>query len=87
MINADFECSNCEHIFEVFLVDRETKIEICPKCSGLSRRILSFRGAYRADPLWLPSAVKVLQADGERPIESRSEHDRYLKERDISHRC
>lgn len=85
-----YECAVCGHILTKEFRIRDfdlTKTVCCDKCNALAKRIISFNTGHRADPTWLPSAVKLLQADGERPIESRHDHDRYLKEHDISHRC
>lgn len=85
-----YECVECGHTLEKEFHIRDfdlTRTVGCDKCHGLAKRIISFNSAHRADPTWLPSAIKVLQPDGERPIESRSELDTYLKKHDIIQRC
>lgn len=89
MIRSDFECRICGHRFEKD-INAMTAIDLmeCPKCGKMECwRIITFRGGLRADPTWLDSACEVLQPDGERPIESRSEFDKYLKKHDIVQRC
>lgn len=86
MILVDFECYVCRHVFEE-MEDSSKLFKTCPKCDSIARRILSFNTGHRADPIWLDSAIELLQPDGERPIESRSEFDKYLKQHDIVQRC
>lgn len=89
MILSDFECRICGYIFENTF-DESTAIDLmeCPKCGKMEVfRIITSNTGHRADPLWLESACEVLQADDEKPIESRSEFDRYLKEHNIEPRC
>jgi putative FmdB family regulatory protein len=87
VIAVDFQCFECKHIFEELLEDSDTDTMQCPKCHRIAKRIVTFRGGFRADPTWLDSACEVLQPDGERPIESRFEFDKYLKKHDIGQRC
>lgn len=86
MILVDYECFVCGHVFER-MADSSKLFKVCPECDGIARRIISFNTGLRADPTWLDSACEVLQPDGERPIESRSEFDKYLKKHDIVQRC
>jgi len=50
----------------------------------MAKKILS-RGAVLTDDnvSWLPSAIKVLQPDYERPIETREEYKKYLKDHNL----
>ena len=50
----------------------------------MAKKILS-RGTVLTDDnvSWLPSAVKVLQPDYERPIETRKEYEKYLKNKGL----
>ena len=80
----DFQC-DCGKITEEFF-----HIEECPDlvkcdCGKKAKKILSASGGIQTDSdvAWLPSAVKVLQPDHERPITTRSEFKRYLKENRI----
>jgi len=86
MILVDFECSFCAVIFEES-VDSAIKFGKCPECGNIANRIYTMNSGHRADPAWLESAVEVLQGDGERPIESRSEFNDYLKKNNIVQRC
>lgn len=71
--------------------DRFHKITRIPntarcECGWLAKKIISSHGAIQTDNdvKWLPSALQTLQRPGERPIETRSEYNRYLKEKGIS---
>ena len=86
MILVDFECYVCGFVFEE-MEEASKLFKNCPECGSIARRILSFNTAHRADPIWLDSAIEVLQPDGERPIESRSEFNDYLKKNNIVQRC
>jgi putative FmdB family regulatory protein len=56
-------------------------------CGWLAKRVISI-GAVKADSIneikWLPSACQTLQRPGEKPIESRSEYNAYLKKKSIA---
>ena len=82
----EFECERCQAKFEVF-----DKIETCPKelpcpdCGGKSVKVLARRGAVLSDtPSWLDRHVQgaLLDIDSRnfRPIETKSQLNRYLKQ-------
>ena len=54
----------------------------CRFCDGIAKKIISKNGAVHTDGdvKWLKSATLVLQPDGERPIETRGQYNRYLKD-------
>lgn len=68
---------------KVFKVSDFPKTVKC-SCGKRARKILS-RGAIMTDNdvPWLPSAVEALQPSWEKPITTRSEYTRYLKEKGI----
>ena len=81
----DFQCLACgkkqEHFFH---------IDDCPEiiecaCGKKALKILSTgHGGIQSDePIWLPSAIKTLQPDYEKPITTRTEYKQYLKEKGI----
>ncbi len=85
-----YECVECGHTLEKEFPIRDfdlTQTVDCEKCHALAKRIINFNSAHRADPTWLGSACEVLQPDGEKPIESRDEFNKYLKKHDIIQRC
>jgi putative FmdB family regulatory protein len=82
----EFECQVCGKSHE-----RVFKIVGCPTsqrcdCGGDARKVIvPGHGGIKTDNdvPWLKSAVKVLQPDHERPIETRGEYNRYLKENNV----
>ena len=83
----EFSCTNCPNTQdEVYkIADCPTKIK-CSKCGKWAVKVISI-GAIQCDSMndvpWLESAVMNLQPDGERPVQTRGEYKRYLKERGI----
>lgn len=82
----EFECLECGKITE-----KVFKIDDCPQrieceCGKTASKIIS-RSRIQCDSIydvsWLPSALLTLQPDGERPIETRGEYNRYLKKKGI----
>ena len=82
----DFQCPFCgkkqEHFFH---------IDDCPEiiecdCGKKALKILSVgHGGIQTDNnvTWLPSAIKTLQPDYERPLQTRSQYKKYLKEKGL----
>ena len=82
----EYYCRNCKKTFEEFhKITRIPKRARC-QCGLLAKRVLS-PGAIMCDSetdvKWLASACQVLQPDGEKPIETRGEYRRYLKEHNL----
>ena len=83
----EFECVNCANVQdEVYrIADCPTKVK-CEKCGEWAVKVISI-GAIQCDSMndvpWLASAVQNLQPDHERPVETRGEYKRYLKEKNI----
>jgi len=85
-----YQCLQCEHTVEKDFLIRDfdlTATVCCDKCGALAKRIISFNTGHRADPTWLPSALEVYQADGEKPIESVSEFNKDMKKHNVAQRC
>ena len=82
----EFHCDNCKTITSrIFSIkDRPNKVKC--ECGKKAKLIIS-RSAIQADSLndvkWLPSAIKTLQPDGEKPITTRGEYNKYLKRNGI----
>lgn len=71
-----------EHFFRV--ADKPDTVPC--KCGGKATKQLSIGGIQGDElPVWArhPHAMGCLQSAGEKPIETRSEYKRYLKERGI----
>lgn len=41
MPTYDYECRNCEYVFEQFQKINDKYLEACPKCQGKVRRLIS----------------------------------------------
>lgn len=81
----EYCCHNCQKVYErVFKVTAFPKTIKCQYCGKRAKKILS-KGAIQTDNdvPWMESAVKVLQPSWEKPITTRSEHRKYLKEKGI----
>ena len=78
----EFFCTTCgsstERSFSIADCPGRTP---CDNCGEYAGKTISFRGGLQTDhPAWLNDHVReVLQKDGEKPIETRKEHDDYLK--------
>jgi len=84
-----YECRHCgesqDRLYPVMSYPKAVK---CSQCGRMARMVIvSGHGGRFCDSNinvpWLASALGNLQPDGERPIESRTEYKRYLKEHDI----
>jgi len=84
MPTYEWECRNCRKVTEIICHVSECPDRIKCACGKTAKKILS-RGAVLTDGnvKWLPSAIKVLQPDYERPIETRGEYKKYLKDRGL----
>ncbi|MCG6534083.1 MAG: zinc ribbon domain-containing protein [Syntrophales bacterium LBB04] len=85
-----YECRECgAQTDQVFRIAEKPKVIKCPVCRKKAAvSILSIgHGGIKCDSIndvkWMPSALKVLQPDYEKPIESRGEYNRYLKEKQL----
>jgi putative FmdB family regulatory protein len=85
----EFKCQKCRIIHErTYQINKCPRKVKCEDCGGTAKKIISVgHGGVFCDSVtdvkWLPSALKVLQPDGERPIQSRGEYRRYLREREL----
>lgn len=82
----EYNC-RCGKVIEKFhKINRVPKKTRCT-CGWLAKRVISI-GGIKADSIndvkWLDSALKTLQRPGEKPIESRSEYNAYLKKKGIA---
>ena len=86
----EYICDDCGQVFEEFeKMEQSTQSQPCPMCIGDARRSFVFSGGIKTDhPSWINDHLRsVLQKDGEKPIETRKEHDEYLKKNGIVQRC
>ena len=80
---------SCEHCNKV--MDKVFPIKDCPRtvecisCRRPAKKILvvGHGGFQSTEPSWLSSACDVLQPDNEPKLESRTEYNKYLKDRGL----
>lgn len=84
----EFSCTNCSNIQdEVFkIADCPNKVK-CRKCGEWAVKVIAVgHGGVQCDSIndvkWLSSAIKNLPDDAVK-IQSRGEHRRYLKEKNL----
>lgn len=86
-----FKCKECGRDEEMLLAvaDISSYHCNCPECGCSMVKQIDLPGEPQTDhPSWINDDMrKVLQKDGEKPIETRTEHKQYLKERGIIHRA
>ena len=80
----EFECKECKDIQEnIFKIKDCPQVVKCKQCGKEAKRIISIRGAILTDGnvKWLPSVVEQMRPDYDnRPIETRTDLKKYLKE-------
>jgi len=84
----EYECKVCGQIFEkAYKLDDADKTPACPYCGPSVVKILSAK-ILRDEPTWLNDEVRgVLQdTEAEKPIENRTDYNRYLKDNGIEAR-
>lgn len=84
-----YECQSCGHMQErVYHVDEYPMVVECQNCGATARKIIT-APAIQCDaaPSWLASACQTLLPDDHRPIETRGDYKRYLKENHVVERA
>lgn len=58
----DIECERCHKIIEVIESVKTNKVRRCPKCGGITKRIISARRSTDnlVDPAWLKSVTDIV---------------------------
>lgn len=87
-----FECERCrnaqfERTFHISECPKETH---CPLCGHPAKKIIApvaIQCDSAIDVPWLESACQTLLPDDHRPLETRGEYKRYLKENHVIERC
>jgi putative FmdB family regulatory protein len=90
----DYECSKCDNVQEEFFKVKDKPLWVrCKKCGNMAAPVImvGHGGIFREEPVWLDDGVRTALQDTDRvalglekPIETRSEYKRYLKENGIS---
>jgi putative FmdB family regulatory protein len=82
----DFQCPSCGKTKEkLFHVDDCPESILCD-CGEQTKKVLvAGHGAVMTDNKvkWLSSACMTLQREGERPLETRGDYKKYLKENNL----
>lgn len=84
-----YECDACGKQMDRLFKAYGFPTTIPCKCGGVGRKVIvPGHGGIQTDGdvKWLPSARMNLQSDLEKPVETRGEYKRYLKERGIVER-
>lgn len=82
-------CTNCTTEYDQFLKLAEYKTPVpCPTCGRTGRKVLTAK-IHRDEPTWLNDEVRecLQDTESERPIENRSQYNRYLKDNGITERA
>ena len=85
----EYECIKCGAITEKYYkVDDIKDLVECDKCRHVAVKIISNFTFHSQTPLWLDDSVRgalqdedAIKHGREKPIETRDEYDRYLKDR------
>lgn len=82
----EYFCQNCKTTHERVFKMAEFPQEIECECGKRAKKILSSSGAVFTDNdvKWLESASKVLVRHHERPITTRTEYRKYLKDNKLA---
>lgn len=87
MILYDFQCLSCSKTKEKLFHFDDCPESILCECGERAEKILVHgHGGIRTDNKvkWLASACKVLQREGERPLETRTQYREYLKKNNLT---
>lgn len=82
MPTYEYRCVDCQQVIEdIRKIEDRDNLPSCPVCEGNCERSIAFQGGLQTEhPAWINDHLRaVLQRDGEKPIETRKEHNDYLK--------
>ena len=82
MPTYEYLCKGCDTTYEkIFRMDDFPDEIKCNICNGRAHKIISLSAIKTDNDVpWLASASKVLVKEHERPLETRTEYNRYLKD-------
>jgi len=87
----EYECQTCKNIDErIYPMTKFPKTCKCSKCGEKAKKLGRCGGIQRDEPTWLDDAVRGalqdtdnVRAGTERPIETRTDLKRYIKEHNL----
>ena len=89
MIQYEYQCQKCNAIFDMFFSLKEWDVTPnCPDCGGEGKKIITAQ-IQRDEPVWLNDGVRDALQDRDfphKPIETRTDYKRYLKDTGIMER-
>ena len=78
----DCECGN--RITDISKISQMKKFKVC-KCGKRAKRVIVMSTVHGdADLPWLRDAVKTLQPDDERPVQTRQEWKKYMRDNHLT---
>lgn len=82
----EYQCEECSNHFDMYFPLQEfDTVPECPDCGGSGKKHITVGGIEDDSPAWLDDPVlqENLQGDGQRPIKSRQEFKRYLRDNNL----
>lgn len=90
----DYRCKQCNGEYELFTTLSKWNLPVpCPDCGGEGERIITMGhgGSHDDHPAWLDNSVRMMIQDLDdpktKPIETRQELTKYLKDNGIVAKC
>ena len=85
----EYQCKKCDKVHEkVFKMTDFPNTIKCESCGGKASKIISKAVTFTDNDIpWMPSASKVLTKHHERPITTRTEYKKYLKDNSLAPKC
>ena len=97
MPTYEFECYNHGQFEQTMSMSAHSELQVvdkckatpCPECGELSKQLVSQGATFGEEAAWLndPMVNGCLKDPSERPITTRSEYKKTLKEKGIVERC
>ena len=77
-----YACESCNREMDKVFPMKDCPHEVeCVYCRAMAKKILSASAIQTDNKVkWLQSACEVLQKHGEKPLETRTEYNQYLKD-------
>lgn len=86
MPTYEYECIDCGNSEEMICSVNSFPDSIrCHVCGAIAQKVINFGGSILSDtPAWIDQTVRnQIQGDNEKPIETRAEYKKYLREHNI----